>query len=95
MEGMRSLGFGQLTGLSSAKLLSAITGGIPAGSSFAMITAEGQAVRWRDDGTSPTTSVGYPLPVGGELHYDSASFGSLSFIETAASATLSVTFYGK
>lgn len=87
--GMRTLGYVQVTGLSAATALT-----IPAGTALVLVIPQTQAVRWRDDGTSPTASVGYPLAVGSELRYDGANMGALKFIEQAASAAINVTFYG-
>lgn len=83
------LGYSQITSLSSA----AGVGTVPAGSSRALIHAEGQPVRWRDDGTNPTTTVGMYLAAGDVLDYD-GNLSSLKFIETASSAKLNVSFYG-
>jgi hypothetical protein len=88
-SGMRQLGYQQLTSLSAAAALT-----VPAGTILAMCTPETQAVRWRDDGTSPTASVGYPLPVGAELRYDAGGLAALKFIEQVASAKLNVVYYG-
>lgn len=86
----RSMGYVQLTSLAAATGLT-----IPDGTSLIIIQPQTQAVRWRDDGTDPTATVGYPLAVGSELRYTSASFPRLRFIEQAASATLNVVFYGQ
>lgn len=92
----KALGYRQFTAgsIDTAKLLSLIPGGIPAGACMALIQCEEQAVRWRDDGVAPTTSVGYPLPAGGELAYTSGSFPRLQFISQTAGAVLNVAFYG-
>lgn len=84
----RPLGYEQITGLNTVKSLT-----VPQGTSLVLITTTSQQVRWRDDGTNPTASVGYPLPAGGELVYTGAP-GALRFIESAASATLDVVYYG-
>jgi len=51
------VGYQQLTSFSAATKLT-----VPAGATYALINVEGIAgtdsVRWRDDGTAPTTSVG-------------------------------------
>ena len=86
---MKQLGYQQITSLSSATALT-----VPAGTSVAIIIPQTQAVRWRDDGTNPSSTVGYPLAVGSELYYDSASIGALKFIEQAASAAINVCYYG-
>lgn len=82
-------GYEQVTGLSAAKGLT-----VPTGTTWALIQAEGQNVRWRDDGTNPTASVGMRLLVGEELTYTGSSLASLKFIEEAASAKLNVTYFG-
>ena len=86
---MKQLGYQQITSLSSATALT-----IPAGCALAIVIPQTQAVRWRDDGTNPTGSVGYPLAVGQELYYDSASLPALKFIEQTASAAINVCYYG-
>jgi hypothetical protein len=88
-SGMRQLGYQQITSLSSAQALT-----VPAGTILALCTPETQAVRWRDDGTNPTASVGQPLPVGAELRYDAGGLAVLKFIEQVASAKLNVVYYG-
>lgn len=58
----------------------------------AIIHAGTQAVRWRDDGTAPTATVGMRLPVGQELFYD-GDLNKIRFIEEAASAQLNISYY--
>lgn len=85
----KTLGFQRITSLSSATALT-----VPAGTRYAICTPETQAVRWRDDGTDPTASVGYPLAVGAELLYDASSLVALKFIEQTTSASLNVAYFG-
>lgn len=59
---------------------------------FALIIAEGAPVRWRDDGTAPTASVGMPLAVGVPLQYD-GDLAKIRFIEQSASAKLNISYY--
>ena len=59
---------------------------------FALIIAESKDVRWRDDGTDPTASVGMPLAVGVPLQYD-GDLTRIKFIETAASAKINISYY--
>jgi hypothetical protein len=59
---------------------------------FALIVAEGQAVRWRDDKTAPTASVGMPLAVGVPLQYD-GNLQDIQFIEQVAGAKLNISYY--
>ena len=87
--GMKKLGYQQITSLSGATKLT-----VPAGTSLAVITPETQAVRYRDDGTDPTSTVGMPLGIGSYLFYDGAALAALSFIEQVASAKLDILYYG-
>ena len=87
----RPLGYQQITSLSTAQALT-----VPAGTILILVTCETQAVRWRDDGTNPTATVGYPLATNAELQYTGtpAALAALRFIEQAASAKLNVCYYG-
>lgn len=86
------VGYCQLTSLSSAVLISTCTGGIPTGASIALIVAETQAVRWRDDGTAPTAGVGMPIAVNGSLSYQ-GDLTKFQVIQQTASATVDIAFY--
>lgn len=81
------LGYQQITSLSAAAGLT-----VPQGATLALIVPETQNVRWRDDGTNPTASVGMPIFVGASLSYD-GDFNKIKFIETAASAKLNISYY--
>jgi hypothetical protein len=81
------LGYQQITSLSASTALT-----VPVGANLALIVAETQAVRWRDDGTAPTASVGMPLATGVSLSYD-GDLKAIRFIEQSASATLNVSYY--
>lgn len=97
-KGLKSLGYfqGAAGSVDSATLLSALTGGtIPAGTCLVLITVAAQAIRWRDDGTNPSTTVGYPLAVGVELRYDSADFPRLALISQTAGAIVNIVCYAQ
>lgn len=81
------LGYQQITSLSASTALT-----VPPGATMALIVAETQAVRWRDDGTAPTASVGMPLATGVSLSYD-GDLRTIRFIQQTASATLNVSYY--
>lgn len=81
------LGIVQITALSAAKGLT-----VPAGANVAVISPETQAVRYRDDGTAPTATVGIPIAVSQEFVY-TGSLSTIEFIEQTASAKLNVAFY--
>lgn len=89
-QGIRpALGYQQITALTGSTALD-----VPAGTALILIVPQAQAVRWRDDGTAPSATVGQPLAVGSELRYDSRAMAALRFIEQAASAAINVTYYG-
>lgn len=80
-------GYQQITSLSAATALT-----VPAGSKVAVVVAETQAVRWRDDGENPTSTVGMPLATGTYLVLD-GDLSAVKFIEQTASAKLNVSYY--
>lgn len=80
-------GYQQITSLASAAALT-----VPTGARIALIGAEDVSVRWRDDGTDPTDSVGMVLAAGASMLYD-GSLSAIRFIETAASAKLNISYY--
>lgn len=59
---------------------------------FIIVTPEGQNVRWRDDGTNPTSSVGMPIYVGTTLLYD-GDLTRIRFINMVAGGKVNVSFY--
>ena len=59
---------------------------------FALIIAEGAPVRWRDDGTAPTATVGMPIAVGVPLQYD-GDLTKIRFIQQSASGILNISYY--
>lgn len=55
----------------------------------ALIQAEGVDVRWRADGTDPTTTVGMLLPAGETMWY-TGDLSKLTFIETAVGGIINM-----
>ena len=89
------MGYQQITSLSSATKLTVpqtTPNGLNAKPVFALIIAESQGVRWRDDKTAPTATVGMPLAVGIPLQYD-GDLTNIQFIEQTASAKLNISYY--
>lgn len=82
------LGFQQLASIDASSALTP-----PAGSRTAVVHAEAQAVRWRDDGNAPSATVGMRLAVGGELRY-SGNLAAIRFISETAGAKINVSYYG-
>ena len=89
---LQPLGYCQLTSLNAATNFSACSGGIPAGANVAWISVGSEAIRYWDDGTPPTTSVGFPVAAGGTLFYVGTP-RLIQLIEQKASATVDVLFY--
>jgi hypothetical protein len=89
------LGYQQITSLSASAGLTVPQtdlNGLACKPSIAIITAEAQAVRWRDDDVAPTATVGMPLAAGATLQYD-GDLTKIKFIEQTASAKINVTYY--
>lgn len=85
---LHPLGYEQVTSLSSAAGLT-----VPDGAKGCLIVPLTQDVRWRDDGTSPTASVGVPVAAGVDFWYN-GDLSAIEFIEQSASAELNVSYYG-
>lgn len=85
-------GFNQITSLATSRGLGygLDDDAIPNGAIFALIQAEGD-LRWRDDGTDPTASVGMLIPDGQSIWYT----GNLAEIEIIGDgSTANISFYG-
>lgn len=79
-------GYVQLTSLSSAVGIGSGAGRV------ALIQCLDQNVRWRDDGTSPTDSVGMRLHAGETILY-TGNLRAIEFIEESAGAELNISLY--
>lgn len=89
------LGYQQITSLSTATALtvpSMDVNGLNQRPVIALITPEGQAVRWRDDNVNPTASVGMPLAVGVTLQYD-GDLTMIKFIEQVSGGKINISYY--
>lgn len=83
----KPLSYQQITSLASATTLTP-----PPRATAALVTVETAGVRWRDDGTAPTATIGMPLSAGQSFTY----YGNLSaiqFIAQSGSPTLDVSYY--
>lgn len=81
------MGYQQITSLGTATGLT-----VPTGARWAVLQAEAQTLRWRDDGTSPTATVGMPLEVADE-HVYKGDLPTIEVIETTAGGILNVSYY--
>jgi len=88
-DGQREpLGFEQITSLGSAVGFASA----PPRARLAFIQAESQNVRWRDDGTNPTASVGTLITTESILSY-TGNMSKIKFIEVTAGAKLNISYY--
>jgi hypothetical protein len=87
------LGYCQLTSLGSSTLLSTCSGGIPTGANVVILKAEAQALRWRDDGTAPTSSAGMPIATADAPFVYVGQPSKLRFIEQTSGGKLNAAFY--
>lgn len=82
-------GYQQITTLTAAVGFTIPSGG----AQMAIVTVESQAVRWRDDGTDPTASVGMPLAVAQSIIMTERQLSTIKFIEQAVGAKLNISYY--
>lgn len=74
---------------------SAVTLTVPTSATMAIVYVEAANVRWRDDGTSPTTSVGMLAKNDSTITFDSlGNLSAIEFVATGSSALLDVSYYG-
>lgn len=66
---------------------------VPANARWALLRAEAQTVRIRDDGIDPTASVGFPLLVTGDALVYAGNLKGLRVIAATAGGILNVLFY--
>lgn len=82
-------GYQQLTVSTTAVVLT-----VPAGAKRALITLEPtNGVRWRDDGTAPTATVGMPIAGGGTLEFEGKLEAVRLIRSGAADAVANVNYY--
>lgn len=89
------LGYAQVTDLSAVVGLPPVgnPAAIPDGPNVvAVLVAETQDVRWRDDGTDPTATVGMLLKAGTEFVY-TGTLSKIKLLQAAATAKLNVSYY--
>ncbi len=89
------VGYMQLTALgTTAKSIATATGGgaVPDDTYSAIIQAEAQDVRYRDDGVAPTALVGMILKVGVPIEY-TGNLLALKFFEVTSGGIINISFY--
>lgn len=91
----KPLGYRQIAVSTSAVALASATGGIPKGAQRAVIDVEANDIRWRDDGTAPTASVGMLAKANTIFELPSVtSINAFQAIRASADGVLNITYYG-
>ena len=88
---LRSKGYQQFT---AGQIDAATALTVPAGTSVAIMKSSAVGFRLRDDGTNPTTTVGYPIAISTEFVYSSSSIGAVKIIGQAINAIVDILYYG-
>lgn len=81
------LGYVQLTSLSSATALSP-----PLDATIVEVVVETANIRYRDDGTAPTASVGMLVTAGSSFQY-AGDLTAIQFIQVSSGAVLDISYY--
>ncbi|HDR8930420.1 TPA: hypothetical protein QDA84_000413 [Burkholderia vietnamiensis] len=81
------VGYQQITNLTSAAALTP-----PVGARIASIQAEGGTLRYRDDGTAPTASVGMIISANGGVDYN-GNLSAIKLIAATSGAIANVSYY--
>lgn len=89
-------GFRTLAVSNTAVALASATGGIPKGATRAVISVASDAIRWRDDSTAPTASVGIYVAANASLELPSLeSINGFKAIRVTNDAALNIAYYGE
>ena len=80
-------GYEQITALTPVAGLT-----VPGDARMALIQVLTESVRWRDDGTDPTTTVGMLVTAGNEFWY-TGDLSTIKFLEVTANAEVNVAYY--
>jgi len=90
---LEAKGYLTLTVSSSAVSLADATPTIPENVQRCLIRCSGADVRIRDDGTAPTSSVGFPLVDGDTIWFDGDVYKLKAIRQDSTDATLDVLCY--
>lgn len=88
-------GYQQVNAAGTAAVFSLTVPGVATNSArpiTALIQAETQGLRWRDDGTDPTTAIGMLIPAGETLEY-TGPLAKLRLINATAGAVANISYY--
>lgn len=91
----KPVGYSQYNDLTAVRRLSDTPShgnAMPSSVIRALIQAEGADVRWTDDGTDPTATLGMIIKDGVVLEYE-GNLETIRFFQSAAGAKLNVSYY--
>lgn len=86
---LEPLGYEQIVSLSTVQMLD-----VPSTANLAVIQAEAQNIRWRDDGDDPTSSVGMILFANDSLSYN-GNLSEIRLIEVSSGAIANISYYNR
>lgn len=92
MQAYKAMGYQQIVSPSTAQALTVPTDTNNQKPNLAIITCTTQAIRIRDDGTNPTTTVGVFLPVNVPYYYR-GPLSALRLIQVTTNATVDILYY--
>lgn len=81
-------GWGTVVNPTTATIIPAVTG-----SKVAIIQAETGGIRYRDDGTPPTSTVGMLIPANTSVAYQ-GDLTTIKVIQASGAATVNILYYG-
>jgi hypothetical protein len=85
-----SLGYQQATSVSTSSAINLPS--IPSNAASYLLSVESAGIRWRDDGTDPTSTVGQPVSAGQALCYGNDPH-AVRLIGQTGTPTINVTYY--
>jgi len=97
MQGINIIDYATLSVAASVVALTDGSPSLPDTAKRMYITCETDAVRWRADGTDPTTSEGHQLASGDSISFTGANYRQLlekiRFSKVTNTAALKITYY--
>lgn len=88
---LQPLGFERIAAITGATVVGLT---VPAGAVYAYIQADGGDLRWRDDGTAPSDTVGHVL-ADGVVYWRAANLRKIQFRENAGGSgtAINISYY--
>lgn len=76
-------------------LSSEVTLTVPKGAEYALISATGAAVRWTDDGSTPSATNGHSIAADTSFFYRHGKLANIKLLESGTAAVCNVSYYAK